>query len=165
MQKILIYFILIVFVFACKKKTSNQLDTGSKTDAISFNNVPNINDFNQETTVILNSWVEFEALQNSFDLMYRADNNEDLTLAIDEILVKEELLRASIYPEPFNKPQIKSRQKVMRNFLLKIKANLIDQVSVDEALKQMVISRNAFRNQFNIIINTKLDPELILEEN
>jgi len=97
--------------------------------------------------------------------MYRAVNKEDLILAIDDLLAKEAVLRKSSYPEQFKKPQITSRQKVLRTFLLKIKGGLDESTPVNDAIKQMVISRNAFRNQFNVIVNNKLDADLILNEN
>ena len=165
MQKLMIYFMLIVLVLACKKGVENNESTSSKKEYVSFKNTPETESINEEATESLASWEEFNALQKSFDIMYRADNNEDLVLAINDLLEKEKVLRNSTYPEGFDKPQVKSRQKVLRTFLLKVRANLSDNMPVDESLQQLLTARNAFRNQFNTIVNNKLDTKLLLEEN
>lgn len=165
MQKLLIYFVLIGSFFSCKKEGKPDTVVNSTTQFVSFQNTPKTVTINAEASKILNSWPEFQALQNSFEVMYRAENNEDLVLAIDDILEKEKALRESIYPEVFDKEQIKSRQKVVRTFLLKIKASLAESTDVNEPIKQMLTARNAFRNQFNRIISSKLDTKLILNEN
>lgn len=156
---------LIVMVLSCKEKAKNEDEVNVETQFISFNNMPNTQNINEEAADSLAPWEEYGALQKSFDLMYRASNNEDLVLAINDLLEKEKVLRESQYPEVFNKPQIKSRQKVLRTFLLKVKANLSENTDLEESLEQMLTARNAFRNQFNTIINNKLDTNLILEEN
>ncbi len=165
MQKLLIYFVLIVSFFSRKKEGKPDTVVNSTTQFVSFQNTPKTVTINAEASKILSSWPEFQALQNSFEVMYRAENNEDLVLAIDDILEKEKALRESIYPEVFDKEQIKSRQKVVRTFLLKIKASLAESTDVNEPIKQMLTARNAFRNQFNRIISSKLDTKLILNEN
>ena len=165
MQKLLIYFVLIGIFLGCKKEVKPDTVVNSTTQFVSFQNTPKTLAFNAEASKILSSWPEFQALQNSFEVMYRAENNEDLILAIDDILEKEKGLRESIYPEAFNKEQVKSRQKVVRTFLLKIKASLAESTDVNEPIKQMLTARNAFRNQFNRIISNKLDTKLILDEN
>jgi len=165
MQKLLIYLMLLGVVFGCKKEAKPVVKANSVTQFISFKNTPDTKKINPEADSILTAWPEFQALQNSFEVMYRAENNEDLVLAIDDLLEKEKGLKEGTYPEIYNKEQIKSRQKVLRTFLLKVKASLAESTAVNEPIKQMLTARNAFRNQFNLIISNKLDTELILNEN
>ena len=165
MQKLLIYFVLIGVVFGCKKEVKPEVVDNSATQFVSFQNTPDTQKINLQAEGVLSAWPEFQALQNSFEVMYRAENNEDLVLAIDDLIEKEKGLRESTYPETFNKEQIKSRQKVLRTFLLKVKASLAESTDINEPIKQMLIARNAFRNQFNRIVSNKLDTKLILDEN
>lgn len=165
MQKLLIYFVLIGIFYGCKKEVKPEVVQDAGTEFVSFQNTPKTQTINPEVNDILSSWPEFQAFQNSYDVMYRAENNEDLVLAIDDLLEKEKGLRESTYPETFNKEQIKSRQKVLRTFLLKVKASLAEGTDVNEPIKQMLTARNAYRNQFNLIISSKLDTKLILNEN
>ena len=156
---------LIGIFYGCKKEVKPEVVQDAGTEFVSFQNTPKTRTINPEVNDILSSWPEFQAFQNSYDVMYRAENNEDLVLAIDDLLEKEKGLRESTYPETFNKEQIKSRQKVLRTFLLKVKASLAEGTDVNEPIKQMLTARNAYRNQFNLIISSKLDTKLILNEN
>ena len=156
---------LIGIFYGCKKEVKPEVVQDAGTEFVSFQNTPKTQTINPEVNDILSSWPEFQAFQNSYDVMYRAENNEDLVLAIDDLLEKEKGLRESTYPETFNKEQIKSRQKVLRTFLLKVKASLAEGTDVNEPIKQMLTARNAYRNQFNLIISSKLDTKLILNEN
>ena len=121
-------------------------------------------EFNDEVTGIIREWKEFQVLKSSFDVMYKASNNEDLALAIDDSLDKEQALREGEYPAPFDKPQIKSRQRVLLTYLLKTKACIADRTDVNEPMKQLLTANNAWRKQFNVIVNNKLDANLILNE-
>jgi len=164
MRKLLFNFVFLTLIFSCKNEKKVELVENSNSKFISFQNTPETLQFNLETEEILNDWAEFENLQNSFEAIYRAANDEDLILAIADVLEKEKALRESTYPEIFDKFQIKSRQKVLRNFLLKVRGSLEEKTDIELPLKQMLTARNAFRNQFNIIISNKLDTQLILNE-
>ncbi|WP_350292494.1 hypothetical protein [uncultured Croceitalea sp.] len=164
MQKLFIYFVLATVIFGCKKEVKPEVVDDLAAKFVSFQNTPKTQTINPEANGILSAWPEFQEFQNSFNLMYRAENNEDLVLAIDDLLEKEKGLRESKYPGEFDKTQIKSRQKVLRTFLLKVKAGLAEKTELEEPLKQMLVARNAFRNQFNTIISNKLDTKLILDE-
>ncbi|GMN10353.1 hypothetical protein MTsPCn9_31810 [Croceitalea sp. MTPC9] len=165
MQKLLTYFLLTLIILACKKEVKPDVIDDTSTQFVSFPNRPEIQNLNPEAQAVLSKWPEFQEFQNSFEVMYRAQNNEDLVLAIDDLLVKEKALRDGTYPEEFDKLQIKSRQKVLRTFLLKMRASLAEKTAIDEPIKQMLVARNAFRDQFNIIVSNKLDTKLILDEN
>jgi len=165
MQKLLIYFALIIVVFGCKDEQKPEFTNDSGVLFTSFQNTPKTLSIVPEAYEILNAWPEFKAFQNSFEVMYRATNNEDLVLAIDDLLEKEKVLRESPYPETFDKSQIKSRQKVVYTFLLKVKASLAEKTNLDTPITQMLTARNAFHNQFNTIITNKLNTKLILDEN
>ena len=84
-----------------------------------------------------------------------------MKLAIDDLLEKEAALAKGEYPAPFDQLQIKSRQQVVRTFILKIKGNLEDRQGVQEAMVQMLEAYNAMKQQFNILKSNTLDKELI----
>lgn len=164
MQKLWIYFVFLTLVFACKKEGNTEDIEESETRFVSFQSTPKTTRLNPQAEGISSAWPEFIEMQNSFEVLYRSDNNEDLILAVEDLLEKEKILRESTYPSEFDKLQIKSRQKVLRTFLLKLKAGLVEKTDINEPLKQMLTSRNAFRNQLNIVVSNKLDTQLILEE-
>ena len=164
MQKLFVFAILFVMALGCKKEVKQDAEDTNGSVFFSFQDMPKTLEFNDEVTGIIREWKEFQVLKSSFDVMYKASNNEDLALAIDDLLDKEKALREGEYPAPFDKPQIKSRQRVLLTYLLKTKACIADRTDVNEPMKQLLTANNAWRNQFNVIVNNKLDANLILNE-
>nr|WP_299214562.1 hypothetical protein [uncultured Allomuricauda sp.] len=119
---------------------------------------------NPKATVIVEEWPEFKKLSSSVDVLYRAKNNEDLILAIDDLIEKEKLLEKGTYPEAFDKFQIKSRQRVFKTYMLKVKSSVLDNRDATQPTIEMLEAYNAFRKQFNVLVNSQLDTKLILNE-
>lgn len=165
MQKLFVLSIAFVLIFGCKKKVEEELDATNELVFFSFQDMPKKQVVNAEANEILMNWKEFQDLEISFEVLYRASNNEDLALAVEDLLEKETALRAGEYPGTFDKPQIKSRQRVFRTYLLKLQASIQDRTDVNEPMKQLLTANNAWRNQFNVIISNQLDTKLILDEN
>ena len=92
MQKLLTYFLLTLIILACKKEVKPDVIDDTSTQFVSFPNRPEIQNLNPEAQAVLSKWPEFQEFQNSFEVMYRAQNNEDLVLAIDDLLVKEKAI-------------------------------------------------------------------------
>lgn len=164
MWKYLILFFAIGLMMGCKKQKKEEEVAAREPGSFSLQSFPEINEIGPEALAILSSWPEYMAMENSFAVLKRATNTEDLKLAIDDLVEKEKALADGDYPPDFDKPQIKSRQQVFRTFLFKVKANLMDNRDVNEAMEQMINAYNAYKQQFNIISSTTLDATLILDE-
>lgn len=113
---------------------------------------------------ILQGWPEFLALESSMDALYRVGNAEELRLLLDELIEEQKRLADSEYPEPFDTPQIRSRQKVFHTYLLKTKAHLEYPQGPMEAAGELILAYNALCRQFTVMINSRLDTQLILDE-
>ena len=138
----------------------NSLDTLE----FDYQKMPKRTGINPEATEILNEWSEFQDFNSSFNVLYKATNNEDLVLAIDEIIKKEEELAKSEYPETFDEFQIKSRQRVVKTYLFKVKASIVNNAETTEPTIEMIKAYNALRAQLNVLVNSQLDKKLILDE-
>ncbi|WP_421804667.1 hypothetical protein [Flagellimonas sp.] len=164
MRKLLGILILLVSLGACKKseKAAPEVDT----TALEFNyqKMPDKATINAEASAIVEQWQEFKNLNASVDVLYKATNNEDLALAIDDLIEKEKKLAEGTYPEPFDSFQLKSRQMVMRTFLYKTKASILDNQPTTESTVKVLEAYNAMRRQLNLIMNSQLDKKLILDE-
>ena len=164
MRKISVFILLSLLIFSCKQKQ----DTGLLDDntAIEFKSdeLPVRKKVNAKSGAILRGWVEYNAFESSFDAIYNASNREDLILTIDDLIEKHKKWYSSTYPEPFDKAQIKSRQKVLRTYLLKLKSSLEYRTDFQAATKEMIDSYNALRNQFDVMVNSTLDPKLLSDE-
>ncbi|PWL39598.1 hypothetical protein DKG77_01830 [Flagellimonas aquimarina] len=148
----------------CKKNGDSPLDIGNDELVFNYQKMPKKLTINPKATVIVEEWVEFKNLSSSFDVLYKARNNEDLILAIDDLIEKEKLLEKGKYPEVFDKFQIKSRQRVLKTYMLKVKADVLDNRDATQTTIEMLETYNAFRKQFNVLVNSQLDTKLILNE-
>lgn len=164
MLKNLLFFFSVLFFMGCKEQKPFIDEEVTAPQTFSIQDFPEIIDIHQEAKSILESWPEYMAMENSFGVLKRATNTEDLKLAIDDLMEKEKELAKANYPTDFDKLQIKSRQQLFRTFLFKVKANLTDNREVNEGMEQLIGAYNNFRNQFNILSSTTLDPKLILGE-
>ncbi len=163
MQKLLIISLLFCVCVACKKQAPVEEAQIAVVEDFSFKNMPNTIALTDKATEKLQSWKAYHSFEKSFDVFKRARNTEDLKLAITDLIDKETELAKSDYPEVYNVSQIKSRQLIMKTFLLKIKGHLDNQQEVKEPVKELLLARNAIRNQFNRILKDTLDTKSILE--
>lgn len=157
------FFSLIIL--SCGKTIEKADKETVRKKLYTFQGTPNLVKIKGDAREITLNWKEFTQFERAFDVMFQSSSNEDLELAINDLLDQEKIVRKSEYPTAFNSMKIKSRQKVLRTFLLKVKAGLIYNREVTEYLKQMLVSYNALRSQMNSIVNNELDTELILNQN
>jgi len=156
---------LVFLVFlSCKDEKSEVVVNDTSGYEIITEKWPEKLVINASAQTILNDWLEYNGLENSFDAIYTVENREDLSLTIENLIEKQNVLAKSTYPEKFDTPQVKSRQKVFKTYTLKVKGDLIYRTDPQESILQMLEAYNAFRNQFNVIVNNTLDTKLILEE-
>ncbi|PRX57264.1 hypothetical protein [Flagellimonas meridianipacifica] len=156
--------IILLVVLGCKEKQTVGADSQSESQEFNYQKLPKKLEVSAEAAIILDEWPEFKALNSSVDVLYKSTNNEDLSLAIDDLLEKEKELSASTYPEPFDSFQIKSRQRVFRTLLLKVKASVLNKSDTTEPTIELLEAYNIIREQFNSILSSQLDTKLILDE-
>ena len=164
MGRILFYLIAFIFMGSCKQQGTKEAVEEKAEEFFSVDSLPKPNQINEEALAILKEWQEFNSMETTFESLYRVANREDLELVIEDLVEKQKTLEASTYPETFDKPQIKSRQKVFKTYILKTKGNLEYRDGTKAATVEMINAYNAFRNQFNVLVNSKLDTILILSE-
>ena len=164
MRIILVTGLLFFIFFSCKDKTQEVAVEEDSGYELSTEKWPKKFSVNPKVQAILREWPEFNAMDISFDALYNADNREDLSLTIENIIEEQKLLEDSKYPKEFDKPQIKSRQKVFKTYVLKVKGDLIYRLDPEESVHEMINAYNSLRRQFDILLSSTLDPSLILEE-
>lgn len=164
MRKILYVGTLLLLVISCKEKVEEAVNDDTSGYELSTEKWPRKYMVNTNANLILKEWPEFNALEVSYDAIYNIANRDDLSLNIENIIESLKLLEDSTYPEQFNKPQIKSRQKVFQTYVLKVKGDLIYRLDPQESVLEMINAYNALRKQFNVIVNNTLDSKLILDE-
>jgi len=164
MKNLWIFIIATTLIFACKQKQDTSLLDGNTELEFNAEKLPDRQRVNAKSAKILSTWVEYNAFDTSFDAVYNAANNEDLILVIEDLIQTHRLWDKSNYPEQFDKAQIKSRQKVLRTYLLKVKTSLEYRTDFEAETIDMIKAYNAVRNQFDVMVNSTLDPKLLLDE-
>ncbi|MEP5430606.1 MAG: hypothetical protein ABJP86_15785 [Flavobacteriaceae bacterium] len=164
MRKLLCMVVVFTSFVGCKNDDGLPQEVDPEALVFNYQKMPKKFAINPEATAILEEWVEFTELTGSFDVLYKAKNNEDLILAIDDLIEKEKLLAKAKYPEPFDQFQIKSTQRVLKTYILKVKSSLLNHTDTTEPAIEMLVAYNAMRRQFNVIVNGQLDKKMILNE-
>lgn len=164
MHKSFIAVLLLLSIVSCREKPQNLGMEDPSGFELSTENWPIKIDVDAEVKSILSEWPEYLALEASFDALHNVANREDLTLTIENIIEQQKLLEDSNYPEKFNIPQIKSRQKVFKTYVLKVKGDLIYRLDPEQSVIKMINAYNVQRKQFDIVLKSELDTKLILEE-
>lgn len=164
MRIILFGGLLFLMLGSCKDKTQELAVEEDAGYELSTEKWPKKLSVNSKVKAILREWPEFNAMDISFDALYNADNREDLSLTIENIIEEQKLLEDSEYPKEFDKPQIKSRQKVFKTYVLKVKGDLIYRLDPEASVHEMINAYNNLRKQFNVLLSSALDSSLILDE-
>ncbi|MEN8789280.1 MAG: hypothetical protein ABF293_09305 [Flavobacteriaceae bacterium] len=164
MKKLWVFILLSLLIFSCKPKQDTGLLEENPSMEFRADELPQRNRVNSKSAKILNGWVEYNAFDASFGAVYNATNREDLILTIDDLLEKQKIWYSSAYPDQFDKAQIRSRQKVLRTYLLKVKISLNYRTDFQAATVEMIDAYNALRNQFDVMVNSTLDPKLLSDE-
>lgn len=159
----LLMMIGVVFT-SCKDRNPELVSNDISSYEISTEKWPKKSVVSPKAKEVLEDWDEYNAFQTSFDALYNVANRDDLGLTIDDLIEKQKALEASEYPETFDRPQVKSRQKVFKTYMLKVKGDLYYRKNPEKSVLQMITAYNAFRNQFNVVVNNTLNTDLILEE-
>ena len=156
--------VVIFLSVSCKETVKEEADQDASRYEIATDTWPKKIAVDPKVNAILKEWPEYMAMDISFDAIYNAVNREDLSLTIENIIEEQKLLEDSSYPNEFDIPQIKSRQKVFKTYVLKVKGDLIYYLDPEPSVHQMIIAYNLLRKKFNGVVNQTLDAKLILEE-
>lgn len=163
MRKFFAFSLLFLGILSCKQTDGSPVES-REDEALANLALPERIPANAKARVILNDWTEYQELTVSLDKLEGLDNNEELHLLLDELIEKEMQLADSAYPEAFDQPQVRSRQKVFKTYLLKVKAALEYRQPTLPPSVEMMEAFNDLTAQFNVIVNNALDTELILDE-
>ncbi|MDC6387675.1 hypothetical protein PP182_03215 [Maribacter sp. PR1] len=164
MPKFLYFLVLLMILGSCKERVSEAATGEVSNFEAMANELPKVVPVNTKARVILDTWKEFYSFDKSFERIYTIDYREDLVLVIDDLVEKQKLLEKAVYPEEFDIPQIKGRQKVVKTYILKTKGDLEYRQDPENSIKEMITAYNALREQFNVTVNNTLPTELIENE-
>ena len=155
---------MIGLIVSCKQGQNTEVISGDDEVEFKAEELPDRISVNKRSIEVLKNWEEYTAFDNGFDAIYNSSNNEDLILVVEDLIDKQKLWEESDYPESFDKAQIKSRQKVLKTYILKLKSALDSREEFIAPTIELIEAYNAVRAQFNVLMNSQLDPKLLSDE-
>ena len=164
MHKLFIAVVVLFIVGSCRERVEKAVDQDASRFEIVTDEWPKKIAVDPKVNAILREWPEFIAMDISFDAIYNAVNREDLSLTIENIIEEQKLLEDSTYPKEFDIPQIKSRQKVFKTYVLKVKGDLTYYLDPTSSVHEMIEAYNLLREKCNGVVYQTLDAKLILED-
>lgn len=165
MHRITIFILILIFL-GCKKEAKNSSDEIMETKVLfTFQGLPNVVTLNTNAKEIASDWVEYQEFRHSLDVLFNSTTNEDLELAIENLIENEKKLTKGSFPSEFDHNKIKSRIKVNRTFLLKIQADLQNRKDASTSIRQMIDAHNALQGQLNLMVNNPINLDSIFNEN
>tara|TARA_R110000868_G_scaffold28633_2_gene107164 strand:- start:12677 stop:13171 length:495 start_codon:yes stop_codon:yes gene_type:complete len=164
MKKLVVLMFIILGLLSCGDKKAEEVKEDNSMALVDLKKLPKKVNPSEGATLILRDWTEYNAINSAMNAIYNTDTKEDLTVIVEDLIEKQKLLETSVYPEVFNRADIKSRQKVFKTYVLKIKSNMEYDINPRAAVIEMVKAYNAFNNQFSVVISSTLDSELLFDE-
>ncbi|TVZ16432.1 hypothetical protein [Maribacter sp. MAR_2009_72] len=164
MPKILAYLVVLVLIASCKDPVSETAEAQGSGWEIVVDSLPAKSPVNSKAQLLLSDWKEYVAVERSFDKLYTTEFREDFVLIMEELIENQKKMEDSVYPASLDIPQIKSRQKVFKTFILKTKGDLEYRQNPKESIIQMIVAFNNLRNQVNVVVNNTLLEELRANE-
>ncbi|QWX83885.1 hypothetical protein H0I23_15760 [Cellulophaga sp. HaHaR_3_176] len=164
MKKLIVLALICFGAISCAEKKVEEEKIDKSKTLVALKKLPKSNEPNEKASLILHDWTEYNAFHSAFRSIYNVDNREDLTIALEGLIEKQKLLEASTYPEEFDRPDIKSRLRTVRTYVLKTKLDMEFDINPRESVIQMVTAYNALSNQFSIVVKSTLDPKVLFDE-
>lgn len=164
MSKMFVFLIVSVLVFSCRDAVSDTAKVQESGWEIVADSLPKMTRVDPKARSILDNWKEFAILERSFDRIYTTEFREDFVLTVEELVENQKKVEIGEYPEAFDIPQIKGRQKVFKTYVLKTKGDLEYRQNPKESILEMITAFNDLRNQFNVVVNNTLPEELRTNE-
>ncbi len=158
------FLLFFLSLQACKQNATSTVSQGEEAPFFAMDSLPDRATLNPGALEITRDWTTFNELDMGFNALSTVENHEDLVLVLEDLVERQKRLEEGEYPEQFDIPQVKSRQKVVKTFILKTRAAAEYRVDATPAAIEMMKAYNALRTEFNVLVNNKLDTLLITDE-
>lgn len=164
MRKLCAFFLFLCVLSGCDQPAGPRLD--APPEGVSPDTLPLPQPVSLQGPVrnAVADWEAFTTLEERIASVYNVQGPEEMQLKLEELTADFQALGESEFPELFNVPSVKSRERVVRTFLLKTQAALYYRRDYRPALRQFLEAYNAFRAQLNRVESSQLDPSLFEED-
>ncbi|SFR34648.1 hypothetical protein SAMN04490243_0864 [Robiginitalea myxolifaciens] len=109
---------------------------------------------------MLDGWTEYKDWATRMDELLKTEDGGEVLLLAEELLELSQALETSEFPADADKPSIRSRIRVVRTFLLKLKEDFHYQLNYRDSQLLTAEAYNALREQFNRLDAMNIDPTI-----
>jgi len=164
MAKFSVFLIVLLLFSGCNPKAEEAKETAQETSESGNRELPEPVQIDAGAREILDGWAEYNSLEDRMAILAAAGNEEEMKLLLEELNQICKRLEESKFPGEFEQPAVRSRLKVIQTYLGKLDAALFYRQDYREPLFELMVSYNALREQFNVIVRNTLSPELFENE-
>ena len=164
MSKFSVFLMILLLFSGCNPKVEEAQESSQETSAQDKRELPAPVQIDAGAREILDSWAEYRSLEDRLSVLAEASNEEEMKLLSEELNQICIRLEESSFPGEFEQPAVRSRLKVIQTYLGKLDAALFYRQDYQEPLFELMVSYNALREQFNVIVRNTLSPELFENE-
>ena len=164
MAKISFFLLLCLLLAGCQSPGEKAAESEGAVSPVELQDMPAAVPIDPRAREVLDGWPQYQSLERRMPQLAEAQNEEELKLLLEELDQICEQLEENPIPEPFERPSIRSRIKVVRTYLEKLEATLYYRLEYGEALRELLAAYHALGSQFNVIVRNTLTPELFEDE-
>jgi hypothetical protein len=144
-----VFFFALIGVFSCgEKQVEQQQETGSNL-SLDYSDLPDFSPLSFKADSISKTWPAFDALDQRMGALKLVVSLPDLKMLVSELIEKEGAILKDGYPKDFNTPEVKSRQRLLRTYLLKTQALMNQSQDPKAATLETIGAFNALKDQLN----------------
>lgn len=155
---------LLCILYGCRQPVDRGRALASQETPADSLPLPELIALDPGVRSVVADWQSFQVLEQRVEALYGITGPEELEITLEELAEDFKTLEGSQYPEAFDLPSVRSREKVMKTFFLKTQAALYYRRDYRPALRQFLGAFNGLREQLNRIESNTFDPTLFQDE-
>ena len=144
-----VIFLALMGLFSCGEKQVDKQEEMGTNLSLDYSDLPEFSPLSVTSDSIVNEWPSFDALDQRMGALKSVISLPDLKMLVAELIEKEGAILKDGYPEDFNTPEVKSRQRLLRTYLLKTQALMNQSQDPKAATLETIAAYNALKEQLN----------------
>lgn len=158
-HKALFFLFAVLFLIGCGDSDAPQTTEEEEAQVVEVA-IPQPVTLRPQVIQMLEGWTAYKDWADRMDALLKTEDEGEVLLLAEEILELSQALENSEFPEDADKPSVRSRIRVVRTFLLKLKEDFHYQLNYRESQLLTANAYNALREQFNRLDAMNIDPTI-----
>ena len=164
MTKFVFFGLCLLILGSCRSPEQSGPEDSSTVLEAEIKTLPDLVQLDPRAREVLDAWPQYMSLEDRLSALRDVRNQEQLELLLEELNQICEQLEKNAFPLPFEKPSVRSRQKVLRTCLGKLEAANYYRQDYQVPVSELMDAYNAMRQQVHVSVWHILTPELFEED-